>query len=88
MVDENEIKGVIREGVGHVQDAFGGATGDLETQAKGKVNEAAGGVQKQAGRVAGQAREIVDEVGELIVQRPYAAVGVAAIVGLVIGLLL
>ncbi len=87
-MEENEIEGVLKEGVGHVQDAVGGATGDLDLQAQGKLNEAAGGAQKTAGRAAGQAREVVEDVGALIAQRPYAAVGVAALVGLVIGLLI
>jgi ElaB/YqjD/DUF883 family membrane-anchored ribosome-binding protein len=67
--------------------SVGGLAGDLDLQAKGKLNEAAGGAQKQAGRAAEQARELAGEVGELIVARPYAAVGVAALVGFVIGLL-
>jgi uncharacterized protein YjbJ (UPF0337 family) len=87
-MDENEIEGVVRQGVGHVQDAVGGATGDLDLQAEGKLNQAAGGVQQKAGRVVDQARGLVAEAGDMIVQRPYAAVGVAALVGLVIGLLL
>ncbi len=88
MADRNEIEGSIREGVGHVQDAVGGFTGDLDLQGEGKLNEAAGGAQKQAGRIADKARGLVQDVGELIVERPYAAVGAAALVGLVIGLLL
>jgi uncharacterized protein YjbJ (UPF0337 family) len=87
-MDENEIEGAVKEGVGHVQDAVGGATGDVDLQAKGKLNEAAGGAQKQVGRVVDRARGAVSEAGGVIARRPYAAVGVAALVGLVVGLLL
>jgi ElaB/YqjD/DUF883 family membrane-anchored ribosome-binding protein len=87
-MDENRIEGVVREGIGRVQDAYGGGVGDLGVQARGKLNEAAGEAQNLYGRALDQARDIADEAAELIRDQPYAAAGVAALVGLVVGLLL
>jgi ElaB/YqjD/DUF883 family membrane-anchored ribosome-binding protein len=87
-MDDNTIEGAIKEGVGRVQDAYGGATGDLGVQAKGKLNEAAGVAQRIYGDTVDQARELANTASDFVAERPYAAMGVAALLGLVVGLLL
>jgi len=59
MVDENEFEGAARDLGGKVQDAIGGLTGDVETQARGKWNQAAGKAQKTFGNAAEELRENV-----------------------------
>lgn len=86
-----------------MQDAIGGLTGDAALQGKGKINEAAGAAQHAFGEAKSSLLEAVDEIvggvrGELQAQldtvedyvaaRPLQALGVAAGVGLLLGLLL
>jgi uncharacterized protein YjbJ (UPF0337 family) len=98
-MDENLIEGAANEGVGRVQDAWGGLTGDPAAQAKGKWREAKGAAQKlfgqareqvrdKVGQRGQQARERLDQTVGLIEGRPLAAMGVAAFVGLTLGLLM
>ena len=82
-MDENRIEGAARESIGRAQDAFGAAIGDVPTQLRGKLNEAAGAAQNLYGRAADQARHTNDWVSD----NPWPAAGVAAAIGLVIGLL-
>jgi ElaB/YqjD/DUF883 family membrane-anchored ribosome-binding protein len=87
-MDENRIEGSVKKGVGHVQDAFGGLTGDAATQIRGKLNEAAGAAQDLYGQAADQARQIGGQAHDWVSENPWPAVGVAAVAGLVIGLLI
>jgi uncharacterized protein YjbJ (UPF0337 family) len=80
MVDENEIEGTIRDVGGKVQDAVGGLTGDTETQAAGKWNQAAGKAQKTFGAAA-------DELRDTVVDQPLTALAVVGAVCLAIGFL-
>jgi len=57
MADENEFEGTIRDLGGKVQDAVGGLTGDVNTQAKGKWNQAAGKAQQTFGQAADELRD-------------------------------
>jgi uncharacterized protein YjbJ (UPF0337 family) len=50
-MNENEIKGMGQEAVGHVKDAVGGLTGDTSTQIDGKIDEASGKLKAQFGGV-------------------------------------
>jgi len=87
-MDDNTIEGAIKEGVGRVQDAYGGAVGDLGVQAKGKFNEAAGVAQRLYGRAADQARGLASNADELVADQPYVLIAAAAVLGLIVGLLL
>jgi uncharacterized protein YjbJ (UPF0337 family) len=53
----DQVEGIIKNGVGHLQDGAGGLTGDHELQAKGKLNEVAGFVQDKIGDLKDQARD-------------------------------
>jgi uncharacterized protein YjbJ (UPF0337 family) len=98
-MDENRIEGAANEGAGRLQDAWGGLTGDSATQAKGKWREAKGAAQKLFGEARDRVRDKVGERGQrarerldqtvgLIEEKPLAALGVAAFVGLTLGLLM
>ncbi|THD63910.1 CsbD family protein [Phenylobacterium sp.] len=90
MTDER-IEGVLREGVGHVQDAVGGLTGDAKTQAKGKLNQAAGAMQDTYGQlsnaVTDNLEDAFDEIQSFVKARPFAAVGIGVGLGLLAGLI-
>src|ERR1700757_3222281 len=98
-MDENRIEGAANEGVGRLQDAWGGLTGDPEAQAKGKWRQVEGAAQKMWGKArdqmrgqfdhrSHQAKERLDQTVDLIEAKPLAAVGVATFVGLTLGLLM
>ena len=87
-MNENRIEGAVKEGVGRVQDAFGGGFGDENLQAKGKFNEAAGGLQAVYGQVVDRAKDVMDDAADMIERQPYAAAGAAALLGLLAGLLI
>jgi uncharacterized protein YjbJ (UPF0337 family) len=78
MVDENEVEGTIRDLGGKVQDAVGGLTGDTETQARGKLNQAAGKAQKTFGAAA-------DEVRDTVSHQPLTALAIVAGISFVLG---
>jgi uncharacterized protein YjbJ (UPF0337 family) len=53
-MNENQIEGAARDGIGKVKDGLGGLTGDAELQVDGKMDQAAGKVQAKVGEVADQ----------------------------------
>lgn len=100
---DDQVVGVAKQGVGRVQDAVGGLTGNVETQAKGKLNEALGTVQQAYGQakggvkdafeetlegVRGQIHDQLDAVETYVVSKPLPAVAIAGAIGIVLGLLL
>ena len=88
MVDENEVKGTVTEGAGRLKDAAGGLTGDSGLQAEGKFDQAQGAVQKEYGDFLDQAREQLEEATALVREQPFAAIGIAAGIGFLLGFLL
>ncbi len=87
MVDENRIEGAAKNLGGKLQDTFGSMTGDSETQARGKANEAAGTAQNAFGSAMDTASEWSGSVGETVKDRPLTALLVAVSVGFVLRLL-
>ncbi len=84
----DRIEGAVRKGVGHVQDAVGGLTGDGRTQADGKLNQAAGSVQDVVGKARERASDLYGEVESYAKQQPLAALAVTLGLGVVVGLIL
>ena len=80
---EMQVRGGVREGVGHVQEAAGTAQEVLE-EAVGHVKSAASTAGKVYGGVSGFARDVTKTIEE----RSYLAVAVAAAIGLLAGLLI
>ncbi len=74
----NKTEGTIRNIAGHVQEAFGSATGDAGAQVKGKARRAAGSAQYGYG-------EIVEQLRESAVKNPIGTVAIVAGVFFVVG---
>ena len=94
-MSDDRIEGAARKGLGHIQDAVGGLTGDARTQATGKLNEAAGSVQNAYGKVKDQADDVLDDAryqaeavfGELrdyVREKPLLAVGLGVLTGVLL----
>lgn len=88
MVDENEVKGTVTDGVGKLKDAAGGLTGDSSLQAEGKVDQLQGKVQKEYGDLLDQAQDVFEDATKMVRDQPVAALGIAAGVGFLLGWLL
>jgi uncharacterized protein YjbJ (UPF0337 family) len=80
-MDENRFEGAAREVGGKIEDAVGGLTGDAQTQARGKANQAAGRTQNAYGQA-------VDGLKNFATSDPIAAMLSALGVGIVIGWML
>ena len=87
-MSDNRLGGAVKEGVGKVQDTFGGLTGDAGTQARGKLNEAGGSAQNAVGKVQDQAGDIYETAEGYIKDQPGLAAAVILGAGIVIGLIL
>ena len=87
MVDENRIEGSAKKLGGTLQDAVGDLTGDAETQARGKANQAAGTAQNAFGSVMDLANEWSGNVAEMTKDRPLTALLVAVSAGYMLRLL-
>ena len=87
-MDDNTAKGAVTEGVGKVKDAAGGLTGDTSTQAEGKFDQLSGKTQRQFGDTMDEAQDQLEGAVSTIRDYPLAAVGIAAGVGFLLGMLL
>ena len=85
---DDRVEGGLKKAAGKLQDAWGGLSGDGETQAKGKLNEAAGSVQAAFGKAQDQVGDIYENAESYIRDQPGVAAAVIFGVGLVIGLML
>ena len=81
MVDQNEFEGTARDIGGKIQDSVGGLTVDTETQARGKVNQAAGKAQKTFGAAAEELRDNVSD-------SPLTALAIVAALAFGVGFLM
>jgi uncharacterized protein YjbJ (UPF0337 family) len=98
-MSDDRVGGLVKEGIGRVQDAAGGLVGDTGTQAKGKLNEVAGSVQNAYGQVKDQAQDALEQAkdnaqsayGSLesyVRNQPIPAMAIGVGVGLLLGILL
>ena len=85
---DDRIEGGVKKGVGKLEDAWGGLTGDTGTQAKGKVNQASGSVQDVVGQARERAQDVYGGVESYAKEQPIVALGVALGVGLILGFVL
>ena len=97
-MSDDRVVGLVKEGVGRVQDAAGALVGDDETQGRGKLNEVAGSMQNAYGQLKDQAQDVVGQAtdkaqgvyGSLetyVREQPLPALAIGAGVGLLVGLL-
>ena len=85
---DDRLEGAVRNGVGHVQDAVGGLTGDTRTQAQGKLNQVAGSVQDVVGQARERVADAYDDVEGFAKEQPVTALAITLGLGVVIGLML
>jgi uncharacterized protein YjbJ (UPF0337 family) len=78
-----QVRGGVREGIGHVQETAGAAQDILE-EAAGHVKAAASTASKLYDGASGFAREVANTIEE----RSYLSVAAAAALGLLVGLLI
>jgi uncharacterized protein YjbJ (UPF0337 family) len=58
-MNEQQVKGKLKEGAGEVQEHVGRALGDREQEAKGHAREQEGKVQKKLGDLQEAAEDVV-----------------------------
>lgn len=73
-------KGSIQDIAGKVQDAVGGATGDVGMQAEGTLRQAAGKLQETYG-------DALEGLRKAVVENPLATLAAVAGIGFVLGAL-
>lgn len=94
-MDENRISGTARNFGGKVQEGVGRLTGDEETEAKGRINQALGSAQDLYGQAKDSAADAAvaikdgavrtkDLLGDIIVNRPYTMVALALATGWIV----
>ena len=85
MVDKNRIEGTAREAVGKVEDAAGELLGDTETQAAGKIRQAAGILQSAYGKAADEVQDATGSIIQIWEEQPVIALLVTLAVGFFLG---
>ena len=88
-MDENRIEGTVRNLGGKAQEQLGRVTGDDESQAKGKLNQAIGAGQDLLGQAADATRETAGSLDQwlrrTIETQPYTTAIVALGIGWLFG---
>lgn len=85
---DDRVEGALKKGAGKVEDAWGGLTGDGQTQARGKLDQASGSVQDAVGQARERAQDVFENVESYAKDQPAMALGVALAVGVVLGFVL
>ena len=85
---DDQIEGTLKKGKGRVEDAWGGLTGDAETQGRGKLDQASGSVQDVVGQAKSRAQDIYGEVESYAKNQPAIALATALGVGVMLGFIL
>lgn len=88
-MDENRVEGTVRNLGGKAQEQLGRVTGDAESQAKGKLNQAIGAGQDLLGQAADATRETAGSLDQwlrrAIETQPYTTAIVALGIGWLFG---
>jgi uncharacterized protein YjbJ (UPF0337 family) len=63
-MNSNEFEGAARDLKGKVKDGYGGLTGDIGTQAEGKLDQAAGKLQAKFGDTVDEARSTASDLAD------------------------
>jgi uncharacterized protein YjbJ (UPF0337 family) len=90
---KDSLEGSVRSAIGQGEKIIGQALGDKATAAQGAYDDAAGKAQSALGSAKDAVSESVNAVSTLdlsdvesrIKKNPWAAIGIAALVGLLIG---
>jgi uncharacterized protein YjbJ (UPF0337 family) len=95
-MDSDRVSGTARNYGGKAEEFVGKATGDAQTQLRGKVDQAVGAAQDMygqakdvaadaAGRVRDTAMDAEDYVRHIIEEKPYTVAFAALAVGFILG---
>jgi len=84
-MNENMVKGFAQNGAGSAEVLAGQALGDMKMQLRGKADEVAGKARKAYGQAKEGAVERIDQLNGFVKHQPYAAIGVAAFLGFIVG---
>ena len=87
-MDADRTAAATRRNAGEAKDALGDGVGDVRDQIKAKADQAMGMAHDLYGRAADRARGVAGDVDTMIDDQPYVALGVAAIAGVAVGLIL
>jgi uncharacterized protein YjbJ (UPF0337 family) len=82
MVDKNYVEGTVQDAAGKVEEGIGYAAGSPGARIEGKVRQAAGKAQAAYGRTA---EEISAQIRDATQRRPFFALLMAGLVGMVLG---
>jgi len=86
-----QAKGKLKEAAGFLQDAFGQVkdhAAEILSDVTEQASDALGQVKGQTKGAVAEARVRYDDLAEFVIDNPLAAIGIAAGVGLLIGLIL
>lgn len=84
-MSEDRIEGGLKKGVGKVEDAWGGLTGDAGRQTKGKADQAMSTAQDALGQAKDKAADFYGEIESYAKDEPMLAASIALAVGVVLG---
>jgi uncharacterized protein YjbJ (UPF0337 family) len=95
-MDENRVSGTARNVGGKIEEGFGRATGDVKSQAEGKLKQAQGAVQDAYGQARDMAADAAETMREqastfedalrsTIETRPYTTLLAAFVLGWLLG---
>lgn len=84
-MNNDGVQGELRQGLGAAQSAFGQASGDAQTDLRGKAQEFVGKVQSAYEEAKDHAVETIDGVDAFVSERPYLTAAIMAAAGLFIG---
>ena len=87
-MDAEQAAGEARHGVEKVRDAFTDRVADVRDQIKVRTDKAVEAGRDLYGRAADHAQGLAGNVDTMIDDQPYAALAVAAVAGLAVGLIL
>ncbi|MXV44806.1 CsbD family protein [Saccharibacter sp. 17.LH.SD] len=83
-----KAEGLLDETKGRVKDAVGGLTGDVGTQASGKLDKLAGKARSEFADLYEAEETKLEAAASFIKERPVVSLAIASVVGLIIGRLL
>lgn len=84
MVDLNRVEGSVKNLAGKAEQAFGEATGDHSTEARGHARQAEGTAQNLYGEAIDQLKSAGCEVTKAVERNPVGALLVAGAIGYVL----
>ncbi|QDH14780.1 CsbD family protein [Oecophyllibacter saccharovorans] len=83
-----KVEGLFKDAAGHVKEAAGNLTGDAKLQATGKMDQLAGKAERDFADLYDAGETRIEAATAFIQERPLVSLGIATVVGLIVGGLL